>query len=110
MNQSRRSERVVPRPLVGGRGWGYNLDYLIAARLGWVVPPFARRLLGGTEDGRAACRDVGRRVSLRPDRHRAALDFASTFWLVLAFGALGVFALVVSGLGIVDHQVLRAAP
>jgi hypothetical protein len=118
MSQSRRSGRSVsrppvekaPPPAVGGGGWGYNVDYLVPARFGWVVPEFARRLLGGTDDGRAACRDIARRAPLSRDRHRAALDFASTFWLVIAFGALAVFALLVTGIGIVDHQVLRAAP
>ncbi len=27
------------------------MDYLIAARLGWIVPEFARRLIGTTADG-----------------------------------------------------------
>jgi hypothetical protein len=104
MSQSRRPGRSVSRPPVenppapvpaaGGRAWGYNVDYLVAARLGWLIPQLARRFLGGTDDGRAACREVARRVALPRDRHRGALDFASTFWLVLAFGALGVFALV----------------
>jgi hypothetical protein len=120
MSQSRRSGRPLSRPPVekatppvpsaGGRGWGYNLDYFLPARFGWLVPAFARRLLGGTDDGRADCRDVAHRSALPRDRHRAALDFASTFWLVLVFGALAVFALVVTGIGIVDHQLLRTAP
>lgn len=94
----------------GSRGWGFNLDYFIVARLGRAVPAFARRLLGGTAEGESACRDAARRVTLPRDLHRAALEFASTFWLVLAFGRARPFPTRLSGVGAVNHHLLGNAP
>jgi hypothetical protein len=89
-----------------GGALGYNVDYFLVARFGWVVPDIVRRLLGGTWEGESDCGDLGRRVVLPRDRQRAALEFASTFWLVLVFASFGLTVSVVCGLGAVDHRLL----
>jgi len=91
----------------GARGWGYNVDYLIVARFGQVVPEYLRHLLGGTDQGKLDCREVGHRVTLPRDRHDAAQNYAGTFWLLVAFSAIAVFALQVIGVGAVNHMALQ---
>lgn len=119
MSQSRRSGRPGSRPAKRQptpplpvpaspveRGWGYNLDYLLAARFGGIVPPFVRNLFGGTDEGESDCLEVARRVPLSRDRLREAMDFASSFWLFMVIVSVGLVALVVCGIAAIDHNLL----
>jgi hypothetical protein len=115
VRRSRRSaSRERERKLASDAGalWARvcNVDHLVAARMGWLVPAFALRRSGDGADGRAASLDLGRRVVVPPERHAAGLAFASTFWLVSMSIALLGFAAVVCGVGIVDHRLVGSGP
>jgi hypothetical protein len=103
---------LVSDPEVRGRtGWGYNVDYLVAARLGWIVPPFMRDNKSDDDGDKAvwACEDIARRVALPRDEHRAGLKFARDFWLVAMFLCLLLSGAVITAIGLIDHTLLREA-
>ncbi len=85
---------------------GYNLDYLLVAATGRIVPRFLLRRHHAAKQGRLSCRAVGLRRWLPLQQEAVAMQFASAYWDLMRLLFLVLWAVPLIVLGIVDHTLL----